>query len=527
MPISIGTLARLRRIVLAAVLASAPLPGATTKGPDAGQYTGTDATVYSFIDISGAGGSASVLANVDDGVAPLTLPFGFQFYGQTYSIVCVSSNGLLTFVTNLSACVNTADFANTDLASAGPPGNPPAILPFWMDLTFQVPGGGSVFYQVTGASPNRKFIVQWNNAYPLGSPNPVTFEVILSEGANQILFQYQTTNLGSGNPASNGGMATVGIRDAGGNTNGRQIAWSYDAPVLANGTAVLFQAGAVQQTTSTTLVTSGSPSTWGQPVTFTATVSPAVATGSVTFNDSANSLGTVLLNSGTAALAVPTLAVGNHSITAVYGGSAGYAASTSGGVPQNITQATTPVLSIAKSHAGNFYVGQTDAAYSVTVSNGAAATATTGSPQVTEVLPSGLAFVTTGGMSGAGWTCSTLNSTCTRTQNDILQPGASYPAIAVTVNVTATSAGTVTNQVSVTGGGSTSTASAGDPTIINASSPCDVKQVGPTVSDVQQVINEATGAMRASHDMNQDGVVNVIEVQLVINWILGMGCSGS
>jgi hypothetical protein len=70
----------------------------------------------------------------------------------------------------------------------------------------------------------------------------VTFEVVLYEGTNRVLFQYQTVNLGAGNPASNGALATVGIRDTGGNTNNRQIEWSYAAPVLGNGTAISFAA---------------------------------------------------------------------------------------------------------------------------------------------------------------------------------------------------------------------------------------------------------------------------------------------
>jgi hypothetical protein len=252
MPTAIRKLAGLRRIALAAVLASAPSVWAATKGPDAGQYTATDVTVYSFIDIAGAGGSASVLADTDDGATLLTIPFPFQFYGTTYTTVCASSNGLLTFVAN-AVCGTAIDFANTDLTVAGPPGDPPSILPFWMDLTFQVGGGGAVFYQTQGTAGSRKFIVQWNNAYPQGSANPVTFQVVFSEGTNQILFQYKTVDLGPGNPASNGGLATIGIRDAGGNSNNRQIAWSYNAAVLANSTAILFSLPTSGQTSVNTI----------------------------------------------------------------------------------------------------------------------------------------------------------------------------------------------------------------------------------------------------------------------------------
>jgi hypothetical protein len=74
---------------LAALLA-VPL-AAIVRGPDAGGYIATDATVSSFVDVSGAGGAA-VLAGTDDGVAALTLPFSFSFYNHSYSLVCVSSN---------------------------------------------------------------------------------------------------------------------------------------------------------------------------------------------------------------------------------------------------------------------------------------------------------------------------------------------------------------------------------------------------------------------------------------------------
>jgi hypothetical protein len=212
---------------------------ATTKGPDAGNYTGTDATVYSFVDVSTSG--VGVLSGIDDGLAPLTMPFSFQFYGHAYTMVCASSNGALYFIASSSSCSGFNDFANTDLTVTGPPASLPAVLPFWSDLTFQVPGAGALFYQTLGTVVgSRKFVVQWNNAYPQGSSSPVTFQVILSEGSNNILFQYQTVALGTANPASNGKLATIGMLNAGGLSNGDLIQWSYDAGVVNNGSALLF-----------------------------------------------------------------------------------------------------------------------------------------------------------------------------------------------------------------------------------------------------------------------------------------------
>jgi hypothetical protein len=76
-------------------------------------------------------------------------------------------------------------------------------------------------------------------------------------------------------------------------------------------------------TSTTTAITSSlSPSMYGNPVTFTASVTPSSGpTGSVTFQDGSAVLTTQPLNaSGQASYQTSTLAVGPHSITAAYGG---------------------------------------------------------------------------------------------------------------------------------------------------------------------------------------------------------------
>jgi len=86
------------------------------------------------------------------------------------------------------------------------------------------------------------------------------------------------------------------------------------------------------------------PSQTGQQVTFTATISPSTATGTVTFYDGATSLGTGSLSSGTATLATSTLTVGSHSITAAYGGDTDDAVSTSDPLTQVVQAITTTGL---------------------------------------------------------------------------------------------------------------------------------------------------------------------------------------
>jgi hypothetical protein len=47
------------------------------------------------------------------------------------------------------------------------------------------------------------------------------------------------------------------------------------------------------------------------------------------------------------------------------------------------------------------------------------------------------------------------------------------------------------------------------------------------VSDIQKVINEALGVALAVHDLNGDGVINVVDVQKVITAALTLSCPAS
>jgi hypothetical protein len=92
--------------------------------------------------------------------------------------------------------------------------------------------------------------------------------------------------------------------------------------------------------TTTALTSSPNPSTSGQAVTFTATVSSAgpVATGKVVFKDGTKSIGSATLNGGVATLVDSKLAVGTHVITAIYDGDSDSGKSTSQQVSQVVNQ---------------------------------------------------------------------------------------------------------------------------------------------------------------------------------------------
>ena len=96
-----------------------------------------------------------------------------------------------------------------------------------------------------------------------------------------------------------------------------------------------------QASTTTGIISSVNPSTVGQSVMFTATVSVSAPgtgtpTGMVTFKDSGATIGTGTLINGQATYSTSALSAANHPITAVYGGDNNFTGSTSSAVNQDV-----------------------------------------------------------------------------------------------------------------------------------------------------------------------------------------------
>ena len=99
----------------------------------------------------------------------------------------------------------------------------------------------------------------------------------------------------------------------------------------------------VKAATSTALTSSANPSVFRQFVTFTATVSSGGGTpsGNVEFKDGDQLLGSVALSAGIATLTTANLAVGEHSITALYVGNQNFDPGTSPVLTQTVNKAST------------------------------------------------------------------------------------------------------------------------------------------------------------------------------------------
>ncbi|MCE5198224.1 lectin like domain-containing protein [bacterium] len=205
-------------------------------GGGTGTYQILPAT-YSWINPS----SFSRMSMIDNSAYGVGMPFAFTFFGKAYSRIYVSSNGLITFGTS---GVTSPYNANMPYAYA-----PNAtICPYWDDLN---PGaGGSVYIGLVGTAPSRKLVVSWVGVpHRSSTAAKFTFQAILSEGSNDITFQYLEV-AASSTYYGGGRSATIGIENE---TGKIACKYSYNtAGAVKNGQAIRF----------TTLPTVGGNGTW-------------------------------------------------------------------------------------------------------------------------------------------------------------------------------------------------------------------------------------------------------------------------
>jgi hypothetical protein len=132
--------------------------------------------------------------------------------------------------------------------------------------------------------------------------------------------------------------------------------------------------------TTTVVESSQSPTVFGEPVTFTATVSatPSGLSGTVTFKNGPATLGTGTLTCGatcTAQLTTAALPAGSHTgITANYGGNANFESSTSAAITQVVNPAFTSTVLTATAYTATY--GDEDVTFTANVAANAPSTAT-------------------------------------------------------------------------------------------------------------------------------------------------------
>ena len=201
--------------------------------------------------------------------------------------------------------------------------------------------------------------------------------------------------------------------------------------------------------TTTTVSADNNPSVYGQPVTFTASVSSGVAgtpAGTVQFKDGGNNLGSAVTLDGTGHASsgpLPGLSVGTHSITAVYSGDGSFNTSTSTTLPQVVNQAATTTAVVSDRNPSSYGQGVTFTA-TVTATAPGAGTPTGTVQFAVDGSPSGIPVSLVGGQASSAAVTGLSNGTHTVTATyggDADFSGSTSPEVNQDVEQTATSTG--------------------------------------------------------------------------------------
>lgn len=202
---------------------------------------------------------------------------------------------------------------------------------------------------VAGATDYLPFISTPGNERTRSAWNAYSDAVALN-GIGPVVPDVTPVNLGYGAPAgvkSAGGTYSLGIAYVNGAASGPVVKAYYTTINVDPGTGTWkFATPPTVNPTTTALTTSAAQIAAGDPVTLTATVNNAAATGNVTFNEGSTLFGTSASAAGVATLTTTALAAGAHTITASYAGDAIYAASTSSAVTVTVTGKTGPDSSL-------------------------------------------------------------------------------------------------------------------------------------------------------------------------------------
>jgi hypothetical protein len=191
-------------------------------------------------------------------------------------------------------------------------------------------------------APSSLTLASSMNPSPYGQPVTLTAAVSPSSATGTVQFvEAPGAVLGTVDLVSGSASMSIGAFPVG--ASSLTAIYSGDANYTRSTSTPLTQT--VTKATSSVAITSSiNPSTSGQAVTFIAIISPFYATGTVQFLDGTTSLGIATIALDWAALSVSTLAVGPHSITAVYSGDANCLTSGSAALAQTVNQAASRVI---------------------------------------------------------------------------------------------------------------------------------------------------------------------------------------
>lgn len=176
-------------------------------------------TMPSYTNFAYNGGTS--VNGCDDCVqGPFNIGFNFTYFGNAYSQFYVSSNGWIGFSPG-----QTNGYVAQFLPNSSAPRN--AILADWEDL---FPTSGQMNYYVTGTSPNRKMVFNFNSVPFYGCRSTVVvWQIVLHETTNEIDINFQSK------PQCGGYASTLGLTNSTGSqvvpVGGKNaVQWSINTP---------------------------------------------------------------------------------------------------------------------------------------------------------------------------------------------------------------------------------------------------------------------------------------------------------
>lgn len=205
-----------------------PVHAAPNPCADAFGYTCADEP-SSYMPVQSSPASVSSVSPLRDWTKYFLLPFNFKFYGYPYSLMSVTSDGMMTFSNDYTVAADYSD--NSSLASYT--NHRASILPFWdaMWATISYP-----ISEARGTAPDQQFVTEWRaqKFTAAGDSRSVSFQVILQENG-EIIFQY--SGIDPNVPTEQGSSATVGLVGP----SPYFLEYAYNQPVLSDGTAIRFK----------------------------------------------------------------------------------------------------------------------------------------------------------------------------------------------------------------------------------------------------------------------------------------------
>lgn len=167
----------------------------------------------SFLDAC-ASGTRVVLNGTsrDDtrALAAVTIPWTFSFFGAPQTQLWPSTNGFVQFGATAPSSPTAGSLPDEFMG--------PLVALFWDDLVLRASPGSDLCVATVGASPERRLVIEWLDAYRYGTMDShITAEIILNESGNTIDLIYSRLEAPAASSAVvDGSRATIGLQNAAG-----------------------------------------------------------------------------------------------------------------------------------------------------------------------------------------------------------------------------------------------------------------------------------------------------------------------